>query len=91
MGLMEIMALILQLLPTIIKLVNVAETALSDVPKSGAIKAAMVNGALQAIIEGGQAVATGGAKATWSEIAPAVQSVVKVVADVSFNRADPNL
>jgi hypothetical protein len=84
MGIAQIMALIIQLLPTIAKLVKVAEQAFSDTPKSGVIKAAMVNGALQAIVEGGQAVSTGGAKATWSEIAPAIQGAVKIVADVSF-------
>jgi len=84
MNLAAMLALVLQLLPTIVKLVNVAEQIFSDQPKSGEVKAAMVNNALQAIVEGGQAISTGGAKATWTEIAPAVQTAVKIVADVSF-------
>ena len=49
---MSYIALILRLIPAVIKLISIAEQAFDDVPDSGVEKKAMVVEAVKAIIQG---------------------------------------
>ena len=80
----EILEFMQKLTAPILALVNVAEAAFSDTPKSGEQKKAMVMTAVKCIVEGGAIVATGGAATSWAVYAPVVGYAIDIAAGQLF-------
>jgi thioester reductase-like protein len=77
-------ALIVQLLPAILKLMGLAEQAFSGESASGAKKKELVMGAAEAIVGGIQSISTGGQAETWDRIAAPVSIIIDAAASIAF-------
>jgi len=83
---MNWLSLFMQLLPTVIKLAQLAEQIFDNKPKAGQEKKAMVMGAIQAIVEGAQAISTGGQANTWKEIEKPLGIAVDIATGFIFKK-----
>lgn len=68
--------LAVQILPTIVKLVSLAEEAFASFKGSGSVKKQVVMDGLQAITTGMQSVSTGGQLATWDQISTVAPGLI---------------
>jgi len=78
------MQILIALIPTIIKLMGIAETAYANVPQSGAEKKTLVMTIIEAIFGGIGAVSTGGQAETWARIQEPVSSIIDSAAAIAF-------
>ena len=78
------MNLLIALIPTIIKLMGLAEVAFNDKPQSGADKKSFVMQVLEAIFGGIAAVSTGGQAETWTRIQAPVGAIIDSAATIAF-------
>lgn len=85
----KMFAIFLQVFPTILQLMGLAEKIFSDKPNSGAEKKALVMGATQAIIGGIAAVSTGGQAETWQKIKDPVSAIIDNAAAIVFPNDEP--
>jgi hypothetical protein len=89
------MSILIALIPTIIKLMGVAETSYANVPQSGAEKKSLVMTIIEAIFGGISAVSTGGQAETWARIQAPVSAIIDSAAAIAFphqgviDRTDP--
>jgi len=81
---MNIIALLIKLLPVILQLMSLAEKAYADKPDSGAEKKALVIDVTGALVQGAEAVFTGGAAETWDRIKEPVGSIIDSAASIAF-------
>ena len=81
---MHVLLLVVKLIPMILALVELAEKALSNVPKSGEQKKEVVMTAVEALAGGASAVFTGGAADTWERIKPYVSTIIDGAASIAF-------
>jgi thioester reductase-like protein len=77
-------ALIVQLLPALLKLMGLVEVAFSGISNSGAQKKELVTAAVEAIIGGIQTVSTGGQAETWNRIAAPISAIIDSAAAIAF-------
>ena len=77
-------AIIVQLLPALLKLMGLVEVAFSGIPNSGAQKKELVTVAVETIIGGIQTVSTGGQAETWNRIAAPVSAIIDAAASIAF-------
>jgi len=82
---MNWVSLIFGLIPTITKLVKIAEEVFSDKPKSGADKAQFVHQAITTIIDGAETVTTGGAHDTTEKVKKVLPALIDTIADGVYN------
>ncbi len=76
--------LLLQLIPTIIKLVSFAEGAFKDTPQSGDAKKTLVLGVARTFVDGITAVSTGGQKESWTLLAGPISMVIDLAVSLLF-------
>ena len=88
---MKWMTTTITLLPTITKLVELAESLFTDKPKSGAQKKAFVQLAVNDIIHGAMDVTTGGANNTFKKLDVAVPKLIDIIADVKYPHKTSNI
>ena len=81
------MNMLIALIPTIIKLMGIAEEAYANVPSSGAQKKTLVMSIIEAIFGGISAVSTGGAAETWGRIQAPVSTIIDSAAAIAFPNA----
>lgn len=81
---MNWMSLFINLAPAIVKMIGIAEKAFSDKPKSGAEKKELVMQSTKAIVDGMQAVSTGGQKETWDQLEEPLSGLVDAAAAAIF-------
>ncbi len=80
---MNWLTILIQLLPTIFKLMGFAE-AFFPKTGAGADKKALVTGVAQAVVEGITAVSTGGQKETWEKIAEPMSIIIDGAASIMY-------
>ncbi len=85
---MNWLILLMQLLPSIVKLMGIAEEAFDKTPDSGKKKKEMVMGATAAILGGIAGVSTGGQAETWKRIAKPVSGIIDNAAAIAFPHED---
>lgn len=78
---MEWLALAVNLMPFIIKMVGFVEEIFGD--GTGETKKAAVMGATQAVFSGMQAVSTGGQKETWDKLQEPVGKLIDGIVDIA--------
>lgn len=83
---MSWLATFLQVLPSVIQLMAIAEKALDDKPKSGAEKKQMVMGATRAIVGGMQSVSKAGQKDTWDKLEAPLNGAVDAASGFLFKK-----
>lgn len=88
---MAIFQIIISLLPSIVKLMMLAEDALNDKPKSGADKKSLVMEGTKAILDGVQGVSTGGQKETWDELRDPVSGIVDNLTSIMYPKDKPSI
>lgn len=85
------MNILIALIPTIIKLMGIAETTYANVPQSGEQKKSLVMMIIEAIFGGIGAVSTGGAAETWTRIQEPVSTIIDSAAAIAFPKSATSL
>ena len=83
---MSWLATFLQVLPSVIQLMAVAEKAFDKKPDSGAEKKQMVMGATKAMVDGLQTVSKGGQKETWNKLEAPLNGAIDAACDFLFKK-----
>ena len=81
---MNYLNLLVALLPTIIKLMGIAEVTMADKPQSGPEKKNFVMSIIEAIFGGISAISTGGQAETWNRIKEPVGTIIDAAAGIAF-------
>ena len=76
--------ILIQVVPLVIELVQLAEKAFADQPKSGAAKKALVLKVAKSVIAGLLATSTGGQKETWKKLAGPLNMIIDIVVGFLF-------
>ena len=76
------LGIVIGLIPSIIKIMGIAEDAFDDQPESGEQKKSLVIQTIKAIIEGVSGVSTGGQKETWASISTVIDPIIDVACSV---------
>jgi hypothetical protein len=69
--------LVTALAPLVTTLVQAAEAAFSGIKNSGSVKKSVVTTGVQAVVQGMEAISTGGQKSTWEKIAGIVDPLIE--------------
>ena len=88
---LAIAQLVVTLLPMIMKLMGIAETALEDKPKSGPEKKRLVMDGTEAILMGVKGVSTGGQAETWERIEEPVSGLVDNLTTLMYPKDRPSI
>ena len=81
------MEFIARLFPYLLKMVGLAEVIFSK-EKSGRDKKAFVVEAAKTVVDGVEAVSTGGQKETWERIGPSVDLLIEGAVGVAFKNKE---
>ena len=81
---MNILQILIALLPTVIKLMGIAEVSLADKPQSGAEKKSLVLQIVEAIFGGIASVSTGGQAETFERIREPLGAIIDSAASIAF-------
>jgi len=85
---MNWLLILIQLIPLVVKLMEIAEKAFDDQPDSGVDKKDFVMKALQAVIRAAAGLSTGGQKETWEILATPIGMFIDAVCGFLFPNDD---
>jgi len=83
--------IVVTLIPSIMRLMGIAEKALEEKPKSGQEKKQLVMDGAKAIVEGVTSVSTGGQKETWEFLEEPMAGMVDNLTTIMYPKNKPSL